>query len=291
MRGELYSLQYAMSQDLMYSISHPREPETEEKPQKSLNEKQQVSAAGMNDMYYLLNVFFISLLIFYHFESLIALSSCLFLFTFVVQENQDLLIRCITQNLGFSNGKPVAACVIYKCLLHRRSFEVERTSVFDRIIQIIASALEVTLIPMDFIVVLIVITVVKILMPDVLSLQKTSSEAGFIWWFWGIYTLLKVQDNRDVLAYWLSNSSTLLLLLQHTLKASGAASFTPQRWRATSASLFGRMSQVWTSPFILNLIYCSIYDHAIFVILIIILGVAHTSPKCWNTISEWANSW
>ncbi|KAH9801980.1 Myosin-17 [Citrus sinensis] len=110
------------------------------------------------------------------------------------EENQDLLIKCVSQNLGFSRSKPVAASVIYKCLLHWRSFEVERTTVFDRIIQTIASAIE-------------------------------------------------VQDNNDVLAYWLSNSSTLLLLLQHTLKASGAASLTPQRRRTTSASLFGRMSQ------------------------------------------------
>ncbi|CAN1799402.1 XI-K [Linum perenne] len=141
------------------ALSHPialatpisREPESEEKPQKSLNEKQ--------------------------------------------QENQDLLIKCISQNLGFSGGKPVAACVIYKCLLHWRSFEVERTNVFDRIIQTIASAVE-------------------------------------------------VPDNNDVLAYWLSNASTLLSLLQHTLKATGAASLTPQRRRTSSASLFGRMSQI-----------------------------------------------
>lgn len=62
---------------------------------------------------------------------------------FLTQDNQDLLIKCISQDLGFSGAKPVAACVIYKCLLHWRSFEVERTSVFDRIIQTIASALEV----------------------------------------------------------------------------------------------------------------------------------------------------
>ena len=59
-----------------------------------------------------------------------------------------------------------------------------------------------------------------------------------------LFILSKVPDNNDVLAYWLSNSSTLLLLLQHTLKASGAASLTPQRRRTSSASLFGRMSQV-----------------------------------------------
>ncbi|KHN17697.1 Unconventional myosin-Va [Glycine soja] len=136
--------------DMTLAVSNVREPESEGKPQKSLNEKQ--------------------------------------------QENQDLLIKCITQDLGFSGGKPVAACVIYKCLLHWRSFEVERTSVFDRIIQTIASAVE-------------------------------------------------AQDNTDVLAYWLSNTSTLLLLLQRTLKASGAASLTPQRRRTASSSLFGRMSQ------------------------------------------------
>ncbi|KAK1312173.1 hypothetical protein QJS10_CPA07g00336 [Acorus calamus] len=110
------------------------------------------------------------------------------------QENQDLLIKCISQDLGYSGGRPIAACVIYKCLLHWRSFEVERTSVFDRIIQTIGSSIE-------------------------------------------------AQDNNDLLSYWLSNSSTLLFLLQRTLKASGAASMTPQRRRSTSASLFGRMSQ------------------------------------------------
>ncbi|XLU44029.1 hypothetical protein S245_038843, partial [Arachis hypogaea] len=136
--------------DMVLAVSNVREPESEGKPQKSLNEKQ--------------------------------------------QENQDLLIKCISQDLGFSGGKPIAACVIYKCLLHWRSFEVERTSVFDRIIQTIASAVE-------------------------------------------------AQDNTDVLAYWLSNTSTLLLLLQRTLKASGAASLTPQRRRTASSSLFGRMSQ------------------------------------------------
>uniref|UniRef100_A0A9I9DAH6 Myosin-17-like n=1 Tax=Cucumis melo TaxID=3656 RepID=A0A9I9DAH6_CUCME len=139
-----------VSLDTTLALSTVREPESEEKPQKSLNEKQ--------------------------------------------QENQDLLVKCISQDLGFSGGKPVAACVIYKCLLHWRSFEVERTGIFDRIIQTIASSIE-------------------------------------------------VPDNNDVLTYWLSNTSTLLLLLQHTLKASGAASLTPQRRRTTSASLFGRMSQ------------------------------------------------
>ncbi|KAL7198615.1 hypothetical protein ACSBR2_021000 [Camellia fascicularis] len=109
------------------------------------------------------------------------------------QEYQDLFIRCIAQHLGFSRGRPVAACIIYKCLRQWRSFEVERTSIFDRIIQTIGHAIE-------------------------------------------------TQDNNDTLAYWLSNASTLLLLLQRTLKASGAAGMAPQHRRQSSATLFGRMT-------------------------------------------------
>ncbi|KAI7990220.1 Myosin-11 [Camellia lanceoleosa] len=109
------------------------------------------------------------------------------------QEYQDLFIRCIAQHLGFSRGRPVAACIIYKCLRQWRSFEVERTSIFDRLIQTIGHAIE-------------------------------------------------TQDNNDTLAYWLSNASTLLLLLQRTLKASGAAGMAPQHRRQSSATLFGRMT-------------------------------------------------
>ncbi|KAL0908457.1 hypothetical protein M5K25_022953 [Dendrobium thyrsiflorum] len=138
------------SADIHASSSLKELSEVEDKPQRSLNEKQ--------------------------------------------QENQELLIRCIAQHLGFAGSRPVAACIIYKCLLQWRSFEVERTSVFDRIIQTIGHAIE-------------------------------------------------TQEDNDVLAYWLSNASTLLLLLQRTLKASGAAGMAPQRSRSSSASLFGRMAQ------------------------------------------------
>ncbi|XP_020698771.1 myosin-17 isoform X2 [Dendrobium catenatum] len=147
--GNLFNGETKLALDMTPAVGNAKEPESEEKPQKSLNEKQ--------------------------------------------QEYQDLLIRCITQDLGFSSGKPIAACLIYKCLLQWRSFEVERTTIFDRIIQNISSAVE-------------------------------------------------GQDNNDILCYWLSNCSTLLLLLQRTLKASGAASLTPQRRRTPSSSLFGRMS-------------------------------------------------
>ncbi|GMQ01722.1 hypothetical protein CsSME_00048265 [Camellia sinensis var. sinensis] len=58
------------------------------------------------------------------------------------QENQELLIRCIGQHLGFAGNRPIAACIIYKCLLQWRSFEVEQTSVYDGIIRTISHAIE-----------------------------------------------------------------------------------------------------------------------------------------------------
>ncbi|KAJ6890328.1 hypothetical protein NC651_023977 [Populus alba x Populus x berolinensis] len=57
-------------------------------------------------------------------------------------ESVDALIRCVEQNPGFSEGKPVGAFTIYRCLVHWRLFEAERTSVFDCLIQMIGSAIE-----------------------------------------------------------------------------------------------------------------------------------------------------
>ncbi|KAG8099977.1 hypothetical protein GUJ93_ZPchr0013g35251 [Zizania palustris] len=52
-------------------------------------------------------------------------------------ESVDALINCVTDHIGFSEGKPVAAITIYKCLIHWKIFETEKTSVFDRLIQIL----------------------------------------------------------------------------------------------------------------------------------------------------------
>lgn len=66
------------------------------------------------------------------------------LFNIMLQESVDILIKCVSQDLGFSEGKPVAAFTIYKCLLHWNSFEADKTNVFDRLIQMIGSSIEVT---------------------------------------------------------------------------------------------------------------------------------------------------
>uniref|UniRef100_A0A453DWP2 Dilute domain-containing protein n=1 Tax=Aegilops tauschii subsp. strangulata TaxID=200361 RepID=A0A453DWP2_AEGTS len=101
------------------------------------------------------------------------------------KQQQELLIKCISEDLGFSTGRPIAAYLIYRCLVHWRSFEEDRTTVFDRIIQKISAAIE-------------------------------------------------ARDSNEKLAYWLSNSCTLLLLLQRTLKTSGSAASARQRRRTSS---------------------------------------------------------
>ncbi|KAG4962643.1 hypothetical protein JHK86_039511 [Glycine max] len=59
------------------------------------------------------------------------------------QDNYEFLSKCIKENLGFKNGKPIAARIIYKCLLHWHSFESERTTIFDSIIEGINEVLKV----------------------------------------------------------------------------------------------------------------------------------------------------
>ncbi|KAJ4722846.1 Myosin [Melia azedarach] len=113
-------------------------------------------------------------------------------------EHVDTLLKYVSQDLGFSQEKPVAAFTIYKCLLHWKSFEAEKTSVFDRLIQLIGSAIE-------------------------------------------------NPDNNTHMAYWLSNASTLLFLLQHSLKSSGAAASNSQRKPPQPTSFFGRMTQGFRS--------------------------------------------
>ncbi|CAM0943743.1 unnamed protein product [Alopecurus aequalis] len=56
--------------------------------------------------------------------------------------NHEILLICIKENLGFKDGKPVAACIIYRCLLQWRAFESERTAIFDHVIEAINDVLK-----------------------------------------------------------------------------------------------------------------------------------------------------
>lgn len=63
----------------------------------------------------------------------------------MMQEYVDVLLSFVSQNIGFSHGKPVAAFTIYKCLIHWKLFEAEKTSIFDRIVPLFRSAIEVNM--------------------------------------------------------------------------------------------------------------------------------------------------
>ena len=112
--------------------------ESDSKFRRSLVERQHVCVYR--------NHYFLHLTIFYLFIFFQGVGWLILTFwdLLLLQENVDALISCVMKNIGFSHGKPVAAFTIYKCLLHWKSFEAERTSVFDRLIQMIGSAIEVT---------------------------------------------------------------------------------------------------------------------------------------------------
>ncbi|XP_010522441.1 PREDICTED: myosin-7 [Tarenaya hassleriana] len=115
----------------------------------------------------------------------------------------DVLLKCVSQNAGFSHGKPVAAFTIYKCLIHWKLFEAEKTSIFDRIVPVFGSAIE-------------------------------------------------NQEDNNHLAYWLTNTSTLLFLLQRSLKSHSTTGSSPKK-PPQPTSFFGRMTQGFRSPSSANL--------------------------------------
>ncbi|KAM2004733.1 hypothetical protein ACFX15_028150 [Malus domestica] len=58
------------------------------------------------------------------------------------QENLDVLVKCLVEDRQFDKKRPVAACIIYKALVQWRTFEAEKTNIFDRIIHKIRSMVE-----------------------------------------------------------------------------------------------------------------------------------------------------
>lgn len=60
------------------------------------------------------------------------------------QENHDALIKCLLEDNRYDKNRPVAACIVYRTLIQWRSFEADKTNIFDRIIHAIQSSIEVT---------------------------------------------------------------------------------------------------------------------------------------------------
>ncbi|CAI5489186.1 unnamed protein product [Closterium sp. Naga37s-1] len=135
------------------------------------------------------------------------------------QQEQETLLKALSAtSLGYSNKRPLAACIVYKCLLHWRAFEAERTSIFDRINRTIRSAVE----------------------EDDKALAALGS-GGVLSGGGGLGG-----KSMGRLAYWLSNTSCLLVLLQRTLKASGGGQAGPggRRRGAQGGRTSGRMAQM-----------------------------------------------
>ncbi|GJP53786.1 hypothetical protein CLOM_g12923 [Closterium sp. NIES-68] len=125
------------------------------------------------------------------------------------QEQEALLKALSTTSFGYSNKRPLAACIVYKSLLHWRAFEAERTGIFDRIIRTIRAAIDED--------------------EGALAAQGIGEMGGGVI-LGGGGALGSKSMGR--LAYWLSNTSCLLVLLQRTLKASGTQGGAGGRRRA-----------------------------------------------------------
>lgn len=59
-----------------------------------------------------------------------------------------------------------------------------------------------------------------------------------------LFFTIQNQDDNDHMAYWLSNTSALLFLLEQSLKSGSSANATPARKPPNPTSLFGRMTMV-----------------------------------------------
>ncbi|RMZ56348.1 hypothetical protein APUTEX25_004705, partial [Auxenochlorella protothecoides] len=112
--------------------------------------------------------------------------------------DQDRLLGCLAENLGYQRGRPVAAVLVFRCCLQWKTFQADRTPLFDRIIATMGSQVEAH------------------------------------------------QEDNAMLSYWLSNTVTLLYLLQRNIKPASGGSYT-QRLRSQSQSvtrgLFGGTSK------------------------------------------------
>ncbi|KAJ1694851.1 hypothetical protein LUZ63_011549 [Rhynchospora breviuscula] len=57
-----------------------------------------------------------------------------------IMEGIEALIDCVVNRVGMVHAKPVSAFTIYNCLLNWKSFQAEKTCVFDRLLQMLDTA-------------------------------------------------------------------------------------------------------------------------------------------------------
>jgi len=58
------------------------------------------------------------------------------------RQDEEKLLHSLSTHLGFQKGRPLAAVIIFRCCLQWKSFQADKTSIFDRIIQTIGKQIE-----------------------------------------------------------------------------------------------------------------------------------------------------
>ena len=140
--------------------------------------------------------------------------------------DQEKLLAAIGGNLGFHEGRPVAATTIFRCCLQWKTFQADRTPLFDRIIATMGSQVgaaggrctrgEMTWWKTEG-------WPVERRNPTLVmqlgSMQLTTCPSACLP---GPSQVELHQEDNATLAYWLSNTVTLLYLMQKNVKpASG----------------------------------------------------------------------
>ncbi len=149
---------------------------------------------------------------------------------------EERLLAALPTPMGYHKGRPLAAMVIFRCCLQWRAFQADRTSVFDRIIHVRArlrsgggltcsaqqcmGSVELMLIP--------------ILLTNPIIISKIQVIGAQI---------ERHQEDNPRLCYWLTNTTTLLFLLQRNIKPASSGSLKGRAQAAGRAA--GSMLNSW----------------------------------------------
>ncbi|CAI5513551.1 unnamed protein product [Closterium sp. Naga37s-1] len=152
------------------------------------------------------------------------------------QADQDTVLKLLLTDLGFDNNRPVAACMLYRALVHWRSFDAEQTNVFDKIIQTMSSAIE-NHDPAPA-------PAAGAGAGAASPLQAAAGSGG---------AAGGAAGNAARLSYWLAVASSLLHLLHRSFRPGAASALQMHaRRRQQPVSLFGRMTQTFRGPVTLS---------------------------------------
>eukprot|EP00210_Caulerpa_lentillifera_P001139 g1097.t1 len=58
------------------------------------------------------------------------------------RQDEEKLLHSLSTHLGFQKGRPLAAVIIFRCCLQWKSFQADKTSIFDKIVQTIGKQIE-----------------------------------------------------------------------------------------------------------------------------------------------------